>query len=155
MNTDPVVILPGDPRSAEAIALLQASHALMQSLFPPEANHYLSVDALCQPSILFFIAHLKGEAAGCAALSLNDGYGEVKSMFVDPAKRGAKIGSKLLVRLETEAKTRDLPFLRLETGDKLVAAHRLYAANGYTLRGPFGDYPDEPTSIFMEKALGK
>ena len=150
---DAVIIEPGDPRHPEATALLQASHALMQSLFPPEANHYLSIDALCQPSILFFVARLNGVAAGCAALSIKDGYGEVKSMFVDPAQRGAKIGSKLLARLETEARARQLPLLRLETGDKLTAAHRLYAASGFTLRGPFGDYPDEPTSIYMEKAL--
>jgi len=153
MKIDPVSINPGDPRDPAATDLLQASHALMQSLFPPEANHFLSIDALCDPSILFFIAELKGAAAGCAALVLKDGYGEVKSMFVDPAKRGARIGTKLLDRLEAEARARGLTLLRLETGDKLVAAHRLYVAQGFKNRAPFGDYPDEPTSIYMEKAL--
>lgn len=153
MKPETVLIRPGDPRAPEATALLEASHALMQSLFPPEANHYLSIDALCVPSILFFVADLNGQTAGCAALALKDGYGEVKSMFVDPAKRGARIGSKLLDRLESEARSRALPLLRLETGNTLVAAHRLYASQGFKTRGPFGDYPDEPTSIYMEKAL--
>lgn len=143
----------GDPRSQGATALLEASHALMQALFPVEENHYLSIDALCQPDILFFEAELDGVSAGCAALALREGYGEVKSMFVDPASRGAKIGVKLLARLEEEAIKRKLPVLRLETGDKLPAAHRLYASQGYLDRGPFGGYVDQPTSLFMEKRL--
>jgi putative acetyltransferase len=148
-----VTIQPGDPRSPGATALLKASHALMQSLFSAEANHYLSIDDLCQSDILFFTADLDGETAGCAALALRSGYGEVKSMFVDPGARGAKIGSKLLDRLESEAIAKSLPVLRLETGEKLVAAHKLYTAQGFKTRGPFGDYPDEPTSLYMEKWL--
>jgi hypothetical protein len=42
-NMPQVHIRQGDPREAGALALLQASHALMESLFPPEDNHYLSV----------------------------------------------------------------------------------------------------------------
>jgi len=153
MTRNTVIIEPGNPRSPEAGLLLNASHTLMQSLFPPEANHFLSIDDLCTPSILFFVAKLDQGIAGCAALALKDGYGEVKSMFVDPAKRGGRIGGKLLARLESEARNRGLPLLRLETGDKLVAAHRLYAANGFILCGPFGEYPDDPTSLYMEKTL--
>ncbi len=148
-----VTIRIGDPHQAEATALLEASHALMQALFPADANHYLSVDALCAPDIRFFVADLDGIAAGCGALAIRQGYGEVKSMFVDPAKRGAKIGKKLLDRIEQEAQSQNLPLLRLETGNSLTAAHKLYAAQGFTLRGPFGDYPDEPTSLYMEKQI--
>ena len=36
-------------RGKAATALLQASHALMTSLYPAEDNHYLSIDALCRP----------------------------------------------------------------------------------------------------------
>jgi putative acetyltransferase len=148
-----VTIRPGDPRSDGAVALLQASHELMEALFPSDANHHLSVDALVAPDILFFIAELEGKTAGCAALALRDGYGEVKSMFVDPACRGAKIGALLLARLEDEARARALPLLRLETGDKLTAARKLYTAQGFTQRGPFGDYVKHPTSVYMEKTL--
>lgn len=151
--TSGVIIRTEDPRHPEATALLQASHALMQSLFPPEANHYLEIDELCTPDIHFFVAELNGRIAGCGALAVRDGYGEVKSMFVDPASRGAKLGKRLLDRIEDAARSLGLPLLRLETGDSLVAAHRLYHAHGFVNRGPFGDYPDEPTSLFMEKAL--
>lgn len=151
--TSGVVIRPGDPRHPEATALLQESHALMQSLFPPEANHYLEIDDLCTPDIRFFVAELGGRISGCGALAIRDGYGEVKSMFVDPAKRGARLGARLLDRIEAEARDLKLPLLRLETGDSLIAAHKLYKAHGFVLRGPFGDYPDAPTSLFMEKAI--
>jgi putative acetyltransferase len=148
-----VTIRIGDPRHPEATALLKASHALMQALFPADANHYLSIDALCAPEIRFFVAELDDIAAGCGALAIRQDYGEVKSMFVDPAKRGAKIGKKLLDRIEQEAQSLNLRFLRLETGDSLTASHKLYAAQGFELRGPFGDYPDEPTSLYMEKQI--
>ena len=40
----------------DATALLKRSHALMQSLFPPEDNFYLDIDALAAPHIAFFVA---------------------------------------------------------------------------------------------------
>jgi putative acetyltransferase len=148
-----VTIKHGDPNEAGATALLAASHELMQALFPADANFAMSIDALTAPDILFFVADLDGKAAGCAALVLKDSYGEVKSMFVDPAARGAKIGTKLLAKLETEARAQNLPLLRLETGDKLLAAHRLYLSEGFTECGPFGDYSENPDSLFMQKRL--
>lgn len=148
-----IVISQDDPHAPDATALLQASHALMQSLFPAESNHYLSVDALTAPGIFFFTARREGAALGCAALSVTEGYGEVKSMFVAPEARGAGVGEALLARIETEARANALPLLRLETGSKLEAAHRLYRRAGFADRGPFGDYPDDPNSLFMEKPL--
>jgi putative acetyltransferase len=148
-----VNIRPGDPTCPEATALLQASHALMRALFPAESNHFLPIDALTGADTCFFIAELDGKAAGCAALMLKPDYGEVKSMFVDPGARGAKIGAKLLNRLEDEARLRHLPLLRLETGDELKAAQRLYLSHGFKLRGPFGDYKTDARSLYMEKLL--
>ena len=153
MSKPLVDIKPGNPRDEDMMALLNASHELMQAMFPAESNHFLSIDDLCQPDIRFFRADLNGTAAGCAALSLKDGYGEVKAMYVDPAKRGARIGARLLDRIEAEAKLENLLCLRLETGDKLTASHRLYAAQGFELRGPFGDYQEDPLSLFMEKKI--
>ncbi|NOX40159.1 MAG: GNAT family N-acetyltransferase [Alphaproteobacteria bacterium] len=148
-----VNIRPGDPRDPAATTLLQASHDLMCALFPDESNHFLSIDALTGEDTCFFIAELDAKPAGCAALLLKDGYGELKSMFVDPGARGAKIGAKLLDRIENEARTRNLPTLRLETGDELKAAQRLYLSHGFKLRAPFGDYNDDPRSLYMEKPL--
>ena len=81
-----------DPLKPELTALLHASHDLMQSLFPAESNHYLEVGALTAPDIRFFSARTGDKAVGCCALKLTNGYGEVKSMFVDPATRGSGAG---------------------------------------------------------------
>lgn len=144
----------GDPREPGALALLQASHALMESLFPPEDNHYLSVDALLVPEISFFVAEDGDEILGTIALARKDGYGEVKSMFVSPAARGRGVARALLAHLEGVARGLGLTMLRLETGNLLEAAMTLYTAQGFRLCGAFGDYAVNGTSVFMEKPLG-
>jgi len=138
----------------EARHLLEASHRMMLELFDPESNHFLSLDALARPDIRFFVARVDGRVAGCGALAIRDGYGEIKSMFVDPEIRRAGIAAGLMARLEAEAQALGLPWLRLETGNLLHAAHALYARCGFTLCGPFGDYQAHPQSVFMEKRLG-
>ena len=55
-----IAVEPTDPRTPEATALLQASHTLMESLFPSDACHYLSIDALCVPEI-HFVTVRRGE----------------------------------------------------------------------------------------------
>ena len=44
---------------------------------------------------------------------------------------------------------------RLEAGPKQPEALGLYRKLGYTERGPFGPYADDPLSVFMEKTLTK
>lgn len=148
-----VIVEPGDPRHPEARALLQASHQLMEEMFDAEDNHFLSIDALCGPDILFFVAREYDTTLGCGALALREGYAEVKSVFTTPFARGKGVAGMLLERLELEARARDVTLLRLETGDTLHAAHRLYERYGFKTRGPFADYPDSPASVFMEKPL--
>ncbi len=148
-----VEVLPGDPHHPEATALLQASHALMQELFPPEDNFFLEIDDLCAPEISFFVAREAGRILGTAALADKGEYGEVKSMFVAPEARGKGVGEALLARLETTARAKGLRAMKLETGNLLHAAHRLYERAGFTRCAPFGDYPDAASSIFMEKPL--
>ena len=51
-----IIVERTDPHDPQATALLQASHALMQSLFPPEDNAYLSIEELCGADVHFFAA---------------------------------------------------------------------------------------------------
>ncbi|TCL00521.1 putative acetyltransferase [Shimia isoporae] len=146
-------VVPGNPRDPQATRLLQASHALMQSLFSAEDNHFLSIDELCVDTIRFFVAKEGETTLGCAALANKGDYGEIKSMFVDPNARGKGIAHKLMHTLDQEARTQGLTVLKLETGDTLTQAHSLYHAHGFTDCGPFGDYEESDASIFMTKTL--
>jgi len=149
-----VTVELGDPHAAQATALLRRSHALMEALFPPEDNFHLDIGALTAPHITFFVAKQDGEILGTAALADMGDYGEVKSMFVAEAARGLGVGAALLARLEQDARAKAHSALRLETGNLLHDAIRLYQRAGFVTRGPFGTYPDAKTSIFMEKPLG-
>ena len=143
----------GDPTHPEATALLKASHALMESLFPPEDNFYLDIDALTAPHIHFFVARRNGQIIGTGALADKGSYGEVKSMFVAESARGTGAADALLRQIEDAARDLNLPVLKLETGNLLEAAHRLYARHGFEPTGAFGDYHAAGSSIFMEKWL--
>ena len=143
----------GDPRAPDAAALLKQSHALMQSLFPPEDNYALDIEALCAPDIVFFVAQDDDVTIGTGALAIRPGYGEVKSMFTVPATRGRGAATAMLARIEAEARQRGLALLRLETADALAGAVRLYERHGFARRGIFGDYRPNLSSVYMEKTL--
>ncbi len=148
-----IVVEPGNPLDPQAAALLEASHALMQRLFPAEANHYLSLEALTSDDVHFFTARRGNVTVGVGALAERDGYGELKSMFVEEESRGQGIADAILRQLEDHARALGLPMLRLETGTLLHAAHKVYARNGFSVCGPFGDYDAAEFSLFMEKPL--
>ena len=148
-----IIVERTDPRHPQATSLLKQSHALMESLFPPEDNFYLDVDQLVDPSIHFFSARIGSDICGTGALKINEGYGEVKSMFVAETARGQGVADAILRQIEDQAREEGLPKLMLETGNVLYAAHKLYRRHGFVECGVFGDYVEAKSSIFMEKAL--
>ena len=79
-------------------------------------------------------------------------------MYVREAVRGRGVAPALLARLEAEARGAGLPLLRLETGDRQMAALRFYERSGFRRCGAFGDYAAQAPSavvrsVFMEKRL--
>ncbi|HYB69305.1 MAG TPA: GNAT family N-acetyltransferase [Candidatus Bathyarchaeia archaeon] len=142
------------PRQAEVARLLEALDAYQSSLYPPESNHFLDVDALAAPTVRFFVARADGEVLGCGALRIDPaGYGELKRMFVLPKARGMGLGRLILDRIEQEARRERLGCVRLETGIHQPEALGLYRAAGYVVRGAFGEYAPDPLSVFMEKTF--
>ncbi len=148
-----LIVETADPRADGARALLKASHALMMATYPPEENYFLDIEDLCDPSVHFFIARDGDQILGTGALVVKQDYGEVKSMFTAPEARGKGAADALLRQLEDQARTLNLPLLRLETGEELAAAIRLYLRHGFTRCDIFGDYTPNPYSVFMEKPL--
>ena len=140
---------------AEARELLEASHALMEELFPSQSNHYLSTDALCADNIRFFVARDGEDVLGCGALALKDDYAEVKSMFTTPNARGRGVADMILSQLTAVATAQGMACMRLETGNTLEAAHRLYERHGFRPRGPYQAVPPvaEGHLLFFEMEL--
>jgi putative acetyltransferase len=148
-----IVVEPTTPRASGTQDLLELSRALMLSLFSPESCHFLDLDALEADNIHLFAAREGPDMLGTGALAIKDGYGEVKSMFTLEAARGKGVAAALLRQIEDTAREHNLSALKLETGDTLHAAHRLYERHGFTFCDPFADYKDIPESLFMEKQL--
>ena len=142
----------------EVRALIGELDQVLAAEYSPEQQHGLSLEALFQPHIRFFVARLNGAAVGCGGVALFDDFAEVKRMYVRGAVRGRGVAQALLRRIEMAARIAGLGVLRLETGERQAAALRLYARAGFKPCAAFGDYvPMRPeaiaTSIFMEKRL--
>ena len=142
----------------DARALLAELDAELNAEYPSENRHGLSVARLFQPHVAFFIARLDGLAAGCAGVAFEDGFAEVKRMYVRPTARGRGVAAALLARLEAEARSRGVTQLVLETGDAQRAALRFYERSGFTRRTAFGPYAAMPPkavmrSVFFEKPI--
>ena len=141
------------PNQPEVVALIDLLDAYQLSLYPPESVYALDMNSLLQPNVLFAVArNMDGAAVGCGAIVVTPGYGEVKRMFVHPSARGQGVAQRLLGMLETEALARGCRQFMLETGPSQPEAIGLYQRLGYRVRGPYGAYPDDPLSVFMEKA---
>ena len=140
------------PNQPEVVALIDLLDAYQLSLYPPESVYALDMNSLLQPNVLFAVARkLDGAAVGCGAIVVTPEYGEVKRMFVHPSARGQGVAQRLLGMLETEALARGCRQFMLETGPSQPEAIGLYRRLGYSVRGPYGDYRDDPLSVFMEK----
>ena len=142
------------PASPDAMRLIEALQAHLGSQYPVESQHGYSVDQLIREGVVFFVARLEGEAAGCGGVQLYaDGYGELKRMFVRPEFRGRGVAKALLEQLATQALNDGAAVLRLETGIHQHEAIALYLAAGFKEIGPFGAYRADPNSRFFEKPL--
>jgi putative acetyltransferase len=158
-----IVIRPERPDQPEITALLGALDRYLASLYPPEANHILDVQALLAPEVSFMVARRDGRAVGTAACRRMPGeaatggeaYGEIKRMYVVPAERGQRIAEQLLQALEERLRDDGLGQALLETGRDQIEAVRLYERCGYARRGPFGGYEDNGLSLFLAKRVSR
>jgi putative acetyltransferase len=97
---------------------------------------------------VFLIAFDGQEAIACGGLrQLDDSHGEVKRMFVLPARRGTGVSTGILRALEADARTRGWNRLVLETGDRQPDAVRFYEREGYQRIPNFGHYAGHAASL--------
>ncbi len=74
-------------------------------------------------------------------------------MYVRPAFRGRGFAKLMLDHLAEYARAHGVTLLRLETGIHQHEAIGLYQRMGFYQIPPFGDYKDDPLSVFYEKLL--
>ena len=146
-----------DDLSGQQVAQLLSEHLQGMALHsPPESIHALDLDALRKPEITFWSAWEDGELMGCGAIKeLDSRHGEIKSMRTASAHLRKGVAAALMRHMLDEAKRRSYRQLSLETGstEAFAPAHRLYAAFGFKLCGPFADYVDDPFSVFMTREV--
>jgi putative acetyltransferase len=145
-----------DLSSPEIAQLLREHLDDMYRLSPPESVHALDPDSFSAPEITFWSVRQGPVLLGCGALKqLDPAHGEIKSMRTAAAHLRKGVAARMLAHILDEAKRRAYRRLSLETGsmDAFLPARRLYERHGFRYCGPFGDYVDDPHSVFMTREL--
>jgi putative acetyltransferase len=72
------------------------------------------------------------DVVGSVALrELGGGTVELKRMYLRPDQRGRGVGKELLALALDWARANEIQVVRLDTSERMVAAQRLYEANGF------------------------
>lgn len=149
-------ILPGDLEDPRVRALLEHHAASARAETAPGSAHALDLEDLGGPEIALWAAWDGDELLGVGALKrLADDHGEIKSMHTARTARRRGVGSALLRHLVDAARARGMTRLSLETGswDYFEPARRFYRRHGFVDCPPFGDYVDDPNSVFLRLDL--
>lgn len=158
-HTGRVQISRADLDDDRLAAFLQAHLDDMEPTAPPESRHGLDLDGLRAPHVRVWVARDDdGELVGTAALAaLDEHHEELKSMRTEPRARGRGVATRLLEHVVADAASRGVVRLSLETGSMafFAPAHALYARHGFEPCAPFGDYAEDPLSVFMTRTIAR
>ncbi len=91
----------------------------------------------------FVVAEADGRIVGAAGLEVHGGHGLLRSVAVDPSRRGGGLGAALVERVEDDARARGLEALWLLTTD---------AAPWFTARG-FRELPRDRAPEALEASV--
>jgi GNAT superfamily N-acetyltransferase len=134
--------------------LIEELETYLTPLYPAESRHGFSVEKLIREGVAFFVTRCDGAPAGCGGIKLyGSDYGEIKRMFVRPQYRGLGLGKLMLDHLVEYGRQHGMKVIRLETGIHQLEAMGLYEQAGFRRRPPFGEYREDPLSVFFEKQL--
>lgn len=145
-----------DLTGMEVISLIGEHLHGMSLHSPPESIHALGLKDLKKPGITFWTAWDGNQLMGCGALKeLDPLHGELKSMRTASAYLRKGVAQAMLEYIMNEAKRRGYKKMSLETGsmEAFSPARKLYEKYGFSYCPPFGDYTEDPNSVFMSREL--
>jgi len=148
-----IVIRQVDPMQVEVIELIYQLDEYQESMYPPKSNHLDSIDELSKTNVNFLAAYGDSEICGIGAVRVLNDYGEIKRLYVPEKYRGKGIAKEIVKELENCLVKRSIFTARLETGIHQHEAIDLYKKLGYSEIAPFGDYTEDPLSVFMERKI--
>ena len=147
-----LVIREGGLDDPRVVLLLETHVSRARAEIARGSAHALDLSALRASDITFWSAWSGETLAGVGALRA---HGEVKSMHVAETRHGRGVGRAILRHIVSAARERGMTRVSLETGswDYFAAARALYASAGFVECGPFGEYREDPNSVFMTREL--
>jgi putative acetyltransferase len=142
-----------DPR---VIALLDTHVKRARAETAPCSAHAMDHEQLGAADVSFWTLCSGEEPIAVGAVKrLSPDHGEVKSMHTAEHARRSGAGSAMLRHLIEVAKAGGMTRLSLETGSApyFAPARAFYQRHGFAECPPFGDYGDDPNSVFMTLTL--
>jgi putative acetyltransferase len=140
-----------DPRVVALLEELTSELAL--SGYTPDQTFGYSIEQLERTNVHLVGVATGTELVGVGGLELQGKVGELKRFFVAPDHRGTGVADALIAALIEFAVDHDVEILRLETGDKQLAAIAFYRRHGFAEIPRFGPYVNSETSYCMERRL--
>jgi putative acetyltransferase len=156
MPSPTLQIIEGGLDDRRVVELLRTHVSRARAETARGSAHALDLSQLRGPEITFWSAWEGDSVVGVGALKrLTPEHGEIKSMHTAEAARGRGVGSALLRQIMATARARGMSRLSLETGSwaYFLPARALYARHGFVECPPFGEYGDDPNSVFMTLEL--
>jgi GNAT superfamily N-acetyltransferase len=134
-----MAIVPFQPGHVDGFRALVTA-TLREFGFEPDAELDADLDDPAATYAALWVAVDGDAVVGSVALrDLGDGAVELKRMYLRPDQRGRGLGKQLLALALDWARAKEMRVVRLDTSERMVAAQRLYEANGFA-RVP-GDAP--------------
>jgi putative acetyltransferase len=149
-------IVQGGLEDPRVVTLLYAHRVRARAETAPGSAHALDVSGLRTPEVTFWSAWEGDEVVGIGALKrLSANHGEVKSMHTAEAARGKGVGSAMLRHIMAAARAGGMSRLSLETGSwpYFEPARAFYGRHGFVECPAFGEYREDPNSVFMTITL--
>lgn len=150
------------PRVAPVSARDPATRALVDELtaelaaegYAVDETFGYSLEQIEERGVVLLGAWVGDELSGIGGLEVGEGgEGELKRFFVRPAHRGGGAADAILRALIDVARGRGVVRVRLETGDRQLAAVAFYRRHGFGEIPRFGPYVDSATSVCMGRRL--